>query len=97
MKFRLMFLLALFCGNSTFAGNILYKNMYAQVDQVQGVGLTVALAQKDAESAIPYGFVKDPGNSPEIQCLLAEAIETEHCAAPGDQVVMTIPIIKSSN
>ena len=44
-----------------FAGQIVYKNMYAKHTLIQGVGLTTEEAKKDAFSALPAGDQKENG------------------------------------
>jgi hypothetical protein len=93
IKMGVVFVLLFVSSSSAFAGNVIYGNLYAKVDQAQGIGLTEKLSQKDAESAIPKGFTQDPRNSPAVHCLLAGEIKSDRCPAAGDRVVVTIPIV----
>ena len=86
--------LLFFFGSAAQAAQVIYKNMYAAHNLVQGRGKTRDLAKKDAESAIPSGFVADPGNSPTFQCRIAGTIAGDKCSDPKDEVLFTVALIK---
>lgn len=82
-----------------FAGQLTYSNMYSQHSIVQGIGNSSFQAQTDAESAIPHGYIRDPDNSPSIECqndgIPMEALAWGCKNDKGENpVIMTIPIIK---
>lgn len=84
-----------------FAGQVSYSNMYSKNTFVQGVGTNSLEAEKDAMTAIPVGYIKDPDNSPAIQCQ-GLGIPLEKNNGGCDQshgknlVQITIPIIKKT-
>lgn len=86
--------------SSAFAGQIVYKNMYAKHTLLQGVGATTDDAKKDALTALPSEnekgkWMADPKNSPEIECSLSKTPKAGKCNSGivGDELRITIPIV----
>lgn len=87
------------CGDS-YAGQVIYKNMYVSKTIVQGLGQTNEAAEKDAVGAIPASYVRDPENAPMIECTVSEEMlkitNGEQCdiAIHKNLYRLTIPIVE---
>lgn len=92
----LIFTSLLFLGSFASAATFLEKGIYIETDLTIGYGKTKAIAEKDAITAIPYGFrIAKNINSPAIQCTNHKIWnEKNECGADGD-VRFVLPIQKN--
>ena len=93
-----------FVGLSTdsYAGQVIYKTLYVTNSIVLGIGRTSEAAEKDAVSAIPFGYTRDSANAPVIDCTISDEMlritNGDRCdvAIPGNLYRLIIPIAEQT-
>jgi len=84
------------------AGQIVFETMYVAHTVVQGTGSSYTEAENDALEALPKGYIKDPGNSPAVECTVSEDMLRKTNGEKCDTSIahnlfrVTIPLIPSS-
>lgn len=81
----------------SFGGSFVYPSMYNKVAFSQGMGVDKSLAEADAKSTIPTGYVADPANSPAVSCSGGQRLafnSKNNSCADKSQVVYTLPLVK---
>lgn len=90
------------CSGHVIAGQLVHQSMYVTNTILIGEGITQARAEEDALSALPEGFVRDPGNSPQIECSKSTLVflkDEAYCnpEVEGNLHRIYIPVLQAQN